>query len=194
MPPASRSVRTGGSVGAPGYGCAVAHDSTYGHDVTRATRVGGGTTSRVRLSLLRAPRSPDPVADLGPHRLRYALVPGAGIPDAVREGYRLNLPLRHVRGDGRAVAPLVAVDRDGVVVESVKCADDGSGDVVVRLYESLGARGPARVSPGFDAGRPSLVDLLERPLGGDGPTVEEDGAVLLPLGPFQVVTLRWPRP
>src|SRR5205809_682293 len=50
-------------VGEPGYGAAVANDSTYGHDVTRSTRPDGGTTTLVRLSLLRAPLFPDPTAD-----------------------------------------------------------------------------------------------------------------------------------
>ena len=56
-----------------------------------------------------------------------------------REGYRLNLPLRRVRG-GNDIAPLVVVDDPAVVVEAVKLAEDGSGDVVVRLYEALGSR------------------------------------------------------
>jgi len=182
-------------VGEPGFGCAVVNDSTYGHDVTRAPRAGGGTSSRVRLSLLRAPRSPDPVADTGVHRLTYALVPGAGIPDAVREGYRVNLPLRVVHGNGRAIAPLVSVDRDGVVVESVKLADDGSGDVVVRVYESQGSRVTARVAPGFDTRAVVVVDLLERPLEGSGDSVvtEPGGAVRLELRPFEVLALRWQR-
>ena len=49
-----------------------------------------------------------------------------------------------------------------------------------------GHTGAARVSPGFDAGGISLVDLLERPLGGDDPTVADDGAVLL-----ELVRSRW---
>ena len=60
-----------------GYGVAVANDATYGHDVSRHARDGGGTYSTVRLSLLRAPRYPDPETDQGSHRFRYALVPGA---------------------------------------------------------------------------------------------------------------------
>ena len=52
-------------VGEPGYGVAVANDSTYGYDVHRHTRVGGGTTTTVRQSLLRAPLYPDPYADQG---------------------------------------------------------------------------------------------------------------------------------
>src|SRR6185437_305629 len=41
-------------VAEPGYGIAVANDSTYGHDVRRTTReADGGTTTTVRLTLLR---------------------------------------------------------------------------------------------------------------------------------------------
>jgi alpha-mannosidase len=179
-------------VGEPGYGVAVVNDSTYGHDVTRRPREGGGSTTLVRLSLLRAPRSPDPVADQGRHRLRYSLVPGVDIVDAVREGYALNLPVRTVRGSGAGVAPLVTVDNDGVVVESVKLADDQSGDVVVRLYEARGARARAQVGTGFEHGAVQAVDLLERPRNEAGVVADGD-AVVLNLRPFQIVTLRYPR-
>jgi alpha-mannosidase len=169
-----------------GYGVAVVNDSTYGHDVTRAQRAGGGTTTRVRLSLLRAPRSPDPDADQGVHRLRYGLVPGAGIDDAVREGYLVNLPLRTVPGSGAEVPPLIEVD--GAVVESVKLADDGSGDVVVRFYEALGGRRRAVVRTDFAHTASYPVDLLERRL--DAPVPDANGT--LELRPFQIVTLRFP--
>ncbi|MEP7019088.1 MAG: glycoside hydrolase family 38 C-terminal domain-containing protein [Pseudonocardiales bacterium] len=179
-------------VGEPGYGVAVVNDSTYGHDVIRRERAGGGTTTMVRLSLLRAPRSPDPVADQGVHRLRYALVPGAGILDAARAGYAINLPLREVSGSAGAVAPLVTVDHDGVLVESVKLADDESGDVVVRFYEARGARATARIGTDFEHGEPYPVDLLERHR--DEPDVSVDGTgVAVGLRPFQILTLRFPR-
>lgn len=71
------------------------------------------------------------------HRFRHALVPGATIGDAVREGYVVNLPERTVPGAG-PVEPLVVVDSDAVVVTAVKLADDGSGDVVVRFHEACG--------------------------------------------------------
>ena len=88
---------------------------------------------------------------------------GATIGDAVAEGYRLNLPLRRVRG-GSDVAPLVVVDDPAVVVEAVKLAEDGSGDVVVRLYEALGSRATARITPTFDHASVTETDLLETPL------------------------------
>ncbi|WP_328877754.1 alpha-mannosidase [Streptomyces sp. NBC_00299] len=173
----------------PGWGVAVVNDSTYGHDVTRAVRTDGdrGTTTTVRVSLLRAPRFPDPETDQGVHRFRHALVPGAGIGDAVREGWRINLPERSVTG-AREVAPLVTVDEDAVVITAVKLADDGSGDVVVRLHEAHGGRVRATLTADFDVADVAATDLLERPL---PQTPSYDGRrVALRLRPFELVTLR----
>ncbi|MFC9627748.1 alpha-mannosidase [Streptomyces mirabilis] len=170
----------------PGYGVAVINDSTYGHDVSRTVREDGGTTTTVRLSLVRAPRVPDPEADQGKHRFTYALLPGASIEDAIAEGYALNLPLRVADSAGPA-EPVVSVDGEGVTVEAVKLADDASGDVVVRLYESRGGRGTGTLRTGFPLAGAQVTDLLERPL----TTVDTDGnEVAVALRPFEVRTLR----
>ena len=169
-----------------GWGAAVVNDSTYGHDVTTSIRDDGGTTTTVRLSLLRAPRFPDPETDRGVHRFGYALVPGATIGDAVRAGYRINLPVRRRTGTA-VVRPLVTVDNDAVVVESVKLADDRTGDVVVRLYESLGGRASARLATSFPLASVEVVDLLERRL--TSSEIHADG-VAISLRPFQILTLR----
>ncbi len=170
----------------PGWGAAVVNDSTYGHDVTRAVRDDGGTTTTVRLSLLRAPRFPDPETDQGVHRFRYALVPGATVLDAAREGYQINLPERVVDGSS-AVEPLVSIDNDQVIIEAVKLADNGSGDVIVRLYEATGGRAEAALTPSFPVRSAAETDLLERPLGG---LDVADGTVALRLRPFQIMTVR----
>jgi alpha-mannosidase len=176
----------------PGYGVALANDATYGHDVTRAAREGGGTISILRASLLRAPRFPDPDTDHGVHQFRHALVAGASINDAVQAGYRINLPWR-VRTGSDPVAPLVTVSDDAVVVESVKLADDRSGDVIVRLYESGGDRATARLTAGFPLAGVISTDLLER----RWPETEEyavtDNGVTLVLRPFEIRTLRLSR-
>ncbi len=177
-------------VGEPGYGVAVVNDSTYGHDVTRDTHDGGGTVTTVRLSLIRAPRFPDPQTDQGRHVVNYAIVPGAEIGDAVREGYRINLPQRVVAGGVPEIEPIVALDNDAVVVEAVKLADDRSGDVVVRLYESRGGRARATLTAGFGVTAAEEVDLLERRLADR----ETDGrTVSFELRPFQILTLRLKR-
>ncbi|MFI5769526.1 alpha-mannosidase [Streptomyces sp. NPDC051658] len=171
-------------VAEPGYGVTLLNDSTYGHEVTR-TPHGSGLGTTVRLTLLRAPHSPDPETDLGRHRFRYALAPGGGIADSVREGLALNLPLR------AAVAPvlpsLVDTGHPAVTVESVKLAEDRSGDVIVRLYESAGGRAGTTLRVGFPVVRAQVTDLLERPL--REVDTDEHGLVLS-LRPFQILTLR----
>lgn len=174
----------------PAWGVALVTDSTYGHDVSRsADDSGHGVTVTVRLSLLRAPRFPDPETDQGVHRFRYALLPGASIDDAVREGYAINLPERRVPGTA-AVDPLVAVDHESVVVSALKLADDGSGDVVVRLYEAGGTRARTTLTAAFPLLCATPCDLLERPLSDASPAEVQDGQVELRLRPFEIVTLR----
>lgn len=176
-------------VAEPGYGVAISNSSTYGHDVTRNIRDSdGGTTTTVRLSLLRAPKFPDPDADRGLHELTVTVRPGAGIGDAVEEGYRTNLAPRLVRG-AAPVEALFSVTNPALVVEAVKLAEDGSGDVVVRLYESLGERSAGKVTANFPVRRVTAVDLLERPVQAPGVEARKDGADLV-LRPFQLVTLR----
>ncbi|WP_258563266.1 glycoside hydrolase family 38 C-terminal domain-containing protein, partial [Streptomyces phytophilus] len=171
-------------VGERHWGAALLNDSTYGHDVGRGTRDDGGTTTTVRLSLLRAPHSPDPQADRGRHTFTYALVAGAGIEEAIAGGYALNLPPRPADAEA---APLVAVDHPDVVVESVKLADDRGGDVVVRLYEACGGAVSATVTAGFPVAGISDCDLLERPL---GELTEAGAAAVVRMRPFQIRTLR----
>ncbi|GHA61863.1 hypothetical protein GCM10010345_77530 [Streptomyces canarius] len=175
----------------PGWGVAVVNGSTYGHDVTRTVRSDGdrGTTTTVRVSSLRAPRFPDPETDQGVHRFRHALVPGAGIADAVREGWRVNLPELRLPG-AHEVAPLVTVDDDAVVVTAVKLADDGSGDVVVRFHEAHGGRALATLTAGVEVAEVTVTDLLERPLA-TATAPERDGdRITVRLRPFELVTLR----
>ncbi|MFF2328024.1 MULTISPECIES: alpha-mannosidase [unclassified Streptomyces] len=171
-------------VAEPGYGIAVVNDSTYGHEVTRTPHASGlGTT--VRLTLLRAPHSPDPAADVGRHRFRYALVPGATVQDAVRAGLALNLPLRAAVAP--AVPSLITTGHPAVTVESVKLAEDRSGEVIVRLYESAGGRAEATLRAGFPVVRARITDLLERPLYEATP---EGPGLALALRPFQIMTVR----
>lgn len=175
----------------PGYGVAVANDATYGHEVTRDVRTDGGTTTTVRLSLLRAPIYPDPHADRGRHEFTVAVRPNAGAAEAVELGYRTNLPQRVVRGEN-PVEPLVTVDSPGIVVEAMKLAEDGSGDVVVRLYEAHGRRTTGTITPGFTAASVMATDLRERTADAPGVTLDPTG-VRLELRPFQIVTLRFAR-
>ena len=178
-------------VGEPGIGVAVANDASYGHDITRQPRVGGGTTTLVRQSLLRAPLFPDPESDQGTHVLHSSVTVEAGIAEAVREGYRINLPKR-TRAAAGPVEPLVVLSNPAIVVEAIKLAEDRSGDLIVRLYESTGVR--SRGSITFDASLDTATvretDLLERDVPASAATSVSAAGAELELRPFQLVTLR----
>jgi alpha-mannosidase len=146
--------------------------------------------------MLRASLYPDPDADQGVHTFAVSVTPVDGIAGAVRAGYELNLPMRIVRGS-REVTPLVTVSDPAVVVEAVKLAEDRSGDVIVRLYESLGRRIRVTVTAGFDTAGFTVTDLLERPLApsptsasAGQPDTGQAGQIRLELRPFELVTLR----
>ncbi|MGO9911700.1 MAG: alpha-mannosidase, partial [Acidimicrobiales bacterium] len=167
-----------------GFGVALLNDCKHGYDVRQNV---------MRLSLLRGPGWPDPEADAGGHRFSYAIFPfgaSAGSEELVDEAEAFNLPLRAVAcggSDGGTLEPAGSFVRlDGATLSAVKRADDGSGDLVVRLYEQLGAHRRATLS-GFHAESASRVDLLERHLA-DVPIA--DGAIALDLGPFELVTVR----
>jgi len=173
----------------PGYGVALLNDCKYGYDIAGSV---------IRLSLLRAPTWPDPVADRGHQHFTYRLLPhrgdlrNAGIIDA---GYDLNVALRVVGADGHGGTPIpgrsmVSVDAANVVVEVVKRPDDGADALVVRLYDAWGQRGPVTVRAPWVLRRVTSTDLLEREID----EVRTDGdAVTLWLSPFEIVTLKLER-
>jgi alpha-mannosidase len=171
-------------VAEPAFGVAVLNDGRYGHALFDGA---------VRVSLARAARYPDPDPDKGRHETTISLFPhGPGRADVVAEAERLEFPVRAVMGGGAQgiPAPVVRVTGVGVEVDAVKLADDGSGDLIVRIHEAGGDR--ARVSVRAD-GRltaASRCNLLEEPASG---FEVSDGIVALSLRPFELVTLRLSR-
>jgi alpha-mannosidase len=170
-------------VAEPGWGVALANLRTYGHDALRTGDGDGASGTRIRASLLRSTRFPDPDADRGSHRFRFALLPAPDVADAVAAGQRLSHPPRVRRG--AASRPLVTSSDPGVPISAIKLAEDRSGDLVVRLYESRGARTTTELT--IDAPVLSVreVDILERPLV-NGPV----DLSCLEFLPFRIRTLR----
>jgi alpha-mannosidase len=140
-------------------GFALLNDSKYGH------RAKNGLLS---LNLLRSPTFPDKTADRGIHHFTYAFTPFEtdGLAKVVREGYRLNNPL--LIGDA-ALDSVASVDggmaeRSGVIIETIKLAEDGNG-VVIRMYESLGEHTTVALRVTVPHASARLTDLLENPIG-----------------------------
>lgn len=174
-------------VGEQGWGIAFANDSTYGYDAQRTSEIKGATITNVRFSLLRSPRFPDPESDQGHHQMRFFVRPGATIQDAVNLGYALAFPARELMGN-QALPALVQSSAEQVIIDTVKLAEDGSGDLIVRIYESIGSRSSSRISFAGSAKRIELTNLLEQALPDSSPT--KGSQIDLDLRPFQVITLR----
>jgi alpha-mannosidase len=160
-----------------GFGAALLTDSKYGYSCY------GGD---LRISLLRAPESPDPSADRRRHTFAYALFPHAGgwrEGGVVAEGLRFNFPIRWTDGGPHSFA---SVDDPNLVLDTIKRAED-SDALLVRLYEAHGARGTARlrVAIAFDSAR--LANVLED----DGePLTIADGVIEIPYRPHQIITVK----
>ena len=165
----------------PSFGVAVLNDGRYGHGVQD-----GG----IRVSLLRAAKYPDPVQDHGRHRVTISVLPhGAGLHEVLHEAAALNTQLRSVAVGSADAAPLpiVSVEHPGVEVSAVKRADDGSGDLIVRLYEACGARTQVPVRTPARVVEATTCNLLEEP---KQALDVADGFVNLTLRPFELITLR----
>jgi alpha-mannosidase len=166
----------------PGFGVSLLSDARYGFSVFE---------NLMAMSLVRGSLSPDPRADLGEHRFRYALYPHEGdwrSAGTVALGAAFNRPLLWARGEVAPLldAPLVRAAPANVVVDTIKPAEDGVG-LVVRLYESHGARAKARLEFGLAVDNIWLSNTLEDRL---SPIPVEGGACVLELRGFQIMTLR----
>ncbi len=158
-----------------GYGVSVLNDCKYGHDIK---------DNVIRISLLRSPSLPDPLADAGPHRFAYSLLPHAGRwnEETIAQAYALNDPLIVRYQDAESSLPpataedgtpaaqgpyppsLVSCDAPNIVIETVKRAEDGKG-VIVRFYETQRIRGAVNLAFGFPVKAVYRTNLLEETAG-----------------------------
>lgn len=180
----------------PGLGLAVLDAGIVGRNACEGV---------LGLSLLRAPKFPDPTCDRGRHRLRYALMPhegdrrtaGVAGVDAEAEAFAEPLVVRRLNpGEASAggvdrISPidLEVTGAAAVEIVALKPAEDGDG-VVLRIVEKHGGSGTATIRmPGW--GEPAAVDLRERPVNAGATYVmRDDGGFDLPLRPFGIESIR----
>jgi len=163
-----------------GRGFAVLNDCKYGVSARGKS---------INLTLLRAPLGPDDAADRGAHRFTYAALPWVGSfasSPVVREGYDLNVPVVAAAGSA-GERSLLSVDAANVVIETVKLAEDGSGDLIVRLYESKRTATACILATSLPIRSACATDMLENDA---EPLDTAVGAVPLELRPFEIKTVR----
>lgn len=189
------------------YGVALLNNCKYGHQVKdsvidlaliRSVPYPGPATARNHTSA----GEPDPAyTDQSDHTFVYSLLPHPGdhVDGGVaRAAYELHVPLKVIprSGGSRSTAGTTApgarhrsflrVEPPGVIVETVKLAEDGD-DVILRLYESEHRSVTAEIQFGFPITRVALVNLLEEH---PDPVLVTGDTVRVPLGPFEIKTLR----
>ena len=163
-----------------GRGVAVLNDCKYGLNVLGKT---------IHLTLLRSSIAPDMTADRGRQEFTYSLHAWEGSfvdSDVIRQAYELNCPLTIAAGaaEGRS---LFSLNADNVVVETIKPAEDGAGDVIVRLYESRRTATRCTLTTTLPVSAAQQTDMLETPQA-DLPVA--DGRIGLDFRPFEIKTLR----
>lgn len=169
------------AVNEPSFGVAILADGPRGYDVRG---------NEIRLTVLRAPRFPDPFADRGRQKIEWSvmLTDGEPIANGIElEAARIAHPLRIIDGVP-LISPLnIVADIAGVMISAIKPADDNSGDLIVRLWETTGGRAQGTLNvPGFAV--VSDCDALEKPNKDAWRTT--DGLIQLTVEAFQIRTLR----
>ncbi|UCH34637.1 MAG: alpha-mannosidase, partial [Armatimonadota bacterium] len=168
-----------------GYGVSLLNDCKYGYDIR---------DNLMRLSLLRAPTSPDPNADEGRHEFTYSLYPHAGDwrqGGTVRAAYELNYPLearsvlKH-RGNLPAVASFASATPENIVLHVVKRAEDNS-DYILRWYETTGKRTTAVITLPRKPRRVWETDLMENEL---RELPVRGRRIRIPTGKFEIKTVK----
>lgn len=165
----------------PGVGLALLNDCKYGH---------AAHGNVLRLSLLRSPKAPDPHADMGRHQFRYALAPHGGdfrAAGIVAMARAFNAPLLARRtGAAPVTQSFFSVNNPAAVIDTVKRAEN-SPAIIVRLYESHGTHGRARLTSSLPVVKATRCDLLEHD---ESPVAWRNGGATFAVRPFQIVTLK----
>jgi alpha-mannosidase len=144
------------------YGVSLINESKYGYDIK---------DNVMRLSLLRSPVWPDPLADRGKHIFSYALFPHAGgwrEAGTVQRGYAFNTPLLTVlTGSHKGSLPpelsYMSAGPGNIVLAALKKAEDRQS-LVLRLYEAEGRKTEALLSFFREPKEIHELDLMENRL------------------------------
>ncbi len=166
-----------------GFGLSLLNDCKYGYDVSRG---------HIRMSVLRCATYPDPDQDKCRHEFACRMLPHGGalsLPRVNREAYGFNVPLyaRRVVPGGRLeeTFSLVSLDRENIILETVKKAEDSEA-VLLRAFECGNCACDAELTLGFAAGEAFETDLMENVT---APLPLENGKLRVHFEPFEIKTI-----
>lgn len=167
------------------YGAALITDCKYGYSFTER---------QMEISLLRTPKHPYPEADIGKHKIRYALyshINNFYASDVVQKAYVFNNPLTVQTveaGDGSLPTRFSFINSSNknIAIDTVKESENGEC-IVIRAYEFSNTQTIAEIECGFEAKRAVLCDMLERD---EREIACENGKITVKFKPFEIVTCK----
>jgi len=163
-----------------GRGVALLNDCKYGISVLG---------NCLNLTLLKAALAPDPSADLGRQSFVYALYPWNGSlleSGVVQQAYELNCPPWVLPGKA-GKRSLFNLDAPTVILETVKPAEDGSMDIILRLYEAMRCATHCSLTTSLPIQSAFQTNLEEN---NPAELTIQDGCIGLDFRPFEIKTLR----
>ena len=171
-----------------GAGITLVNDHTYGHCVD---------DNKLFVTLLRSSYEPDPLPELGKHRINYSIFTHDGNwspAQATRQGIGFNLPFIARRVDphpGKQCSyGFVSVEPAHVIATCLKLAEDND-NIIVRLNEVNGKSCLARIKMAWEITEATEVDPLEQPLNNREGSIKTDGQGRLEvkMKPHEIKTL-----
>jgi len=162
------------------HGAAVLNDCKYGISVNG---------NAMELTLLRAASSPEMRADNRVHTFTYGFTAWEGNfadCDVVCQGYELNVAPTVTCGITESFGA-VSIDKANIIMDTMKPAEDGSDDIVLRFYESKKAASTAKISLMLGDCKVYLCDMLENV---KEEIAVENGVMTLDFNAFEIKTVR----
>ena len=165
------------------HGAAVLNDCKYGISMNE---------NRLELTLLTAAACPEMRADNGTQEFRYGFTAWDGTfedSDVVRKGIEFNTSVTYHSGNSiLAGTGMYYCNRENVILETVKLAEDESGDIILRLYESKKEDCMAYVKMPIIEGADCFdCDLLENI---QSRLIADKNVLLIHFGAFEIKTIR----
>ena len=168
-----------------GFGLSVLNDCKYGWSIKEG---------HIKPTLLRSATEPNPDQDRERHLFTYAIYPHSGAvntSDVVAEGGSLNVPLYCNRVEAQpagefAAFSLIGADKDNIIIETVKKAED-SNALIVRMYETWNKATPCTLTLGVNAAKVCECNLLEED---EGEIALNGNQLALNFKPFELKTLK----
>ncbi|MCD8106172.1 MAG: glycosyl hydrolase-related protein [Lachnospiraceae bacterium] len=161
------------------HGAAVLNDCKYGISMNG---------NSMELTLLRASAGPEMRADNRKHHFTYSFTAWEGSfmkSDVVRQGYELNVRPGLAEGS-LAKRSYLSTEKDNIILDTMKPTQDGSGDIILRFYESKKAATTTRIFTGL--GKKAYVcDMMENIL---EEIPFENGEMELSFRAFEIKTVR----